>query len=83
VGSLAGSPDLQARARQNVVFELGYFVGVLGRSNVCSLYEPEVELPSDFQGVVYVELDPGGAWESKLLLELRGAGFTYNLNKLV
>ena len=39
------------RARQNVIFELGFFVGKLGRKNVCALYEDGVEIPSDFQGV--------------------------------
>ena len=38
------------RARQNVVFELGFFIGKLGRERVCALYEQGVELPSDYRG---------------------------------
>jgi predicted nucleotide-binding protein len=38
---------LQPRARQNVVFEMGLFIGLLGRDKVCAIYEPGVELPSD------------------------------------
>ncbi|MCR6706493.1 MAG: nucleotide-binding protein [Cellulomonas sp.] len=44
----------QARARQNVVFEAGYFAGRLGRGNVVLLHGAGVELPSDLAGVVYV-----------------------------
>jgi predicted nucleotide-binding protein len=75
-------PDLQPRARQNVVFELGFFAGSLGRSHVAVLYEAGVELPSDFKGVVYIPLDEGGTWRFQLLTELRGAGLTYDLNRI-
>lgn len=70
------------RARQNVIFELGYFVGKLGRSRVAVLYEPGVELPSDYHGVTYTELDPSGRWAFELLRELRSAGLSFDLNKL-
>jgi predicted nucleotide-binding protein len=59
------------RARENVVAELGYFTAKLGRKRVIVLYEPGVEWPSDFTGVIYTELDSGGAWKSKLEAELR------------
>lgn len=75
-------PELQPRARQNVVFELGFFIGSLGRSHVTVLYEEGVELPSDFKGVVYIPHDDGGAWRYRLLAELRGSGLTYDLNKI-
>jgi predicted nucleotide-binding protein len=42
------------RARQNVVMELGYFIGKLGRSKVCCLYKGDIELPSDMQGICYL-----------------------------
>ena len=42
--------------------DLGSFLGKLGRRQVCVLHEPGVEIPSDDDGVVYVALDPGGAW---------------------
>ena len=44
-------PVLNPRGRQNVVFELGFFVGRLGRSRAVVLYEEGVELPSDFKGL--------------------------------
>lgn len=86
-GDDLGSPStdpkrLQPRARQNVVFELGYFIGALGRSHVTVLYEDGVELPSDYNGVVYISL-ADETWRFKLLQELRDAGFEYDLNKLI
>jgi predicted nucleotide-binding protein len=76
-----GELGLHPRARQNVVFELGFFVGRLGRARVTVLYEEPVELPSDFRGVVYISLDDD-SWRYKLLKELRDAGLTYDLNKI-
>jgi predicted nucleotide-binding protein len=62
---------------------LGYFVGKLGRSRVCALYKPDVEIPSDIQGVVYVELDPHGAWRTKLAQELSSARMPIDLEALL
>jgi predicted nucleotide-binding protein len=45
----------ESRARQNVVFEFGYFVGRLSRKNVCCLYTGGVTLPSDVHGILYKE----------------------------
>ena len=47
-------PNLQYRARQNVIFELGFFYGKLGRSNVCCLLKQSVEKPSDLDGIAYI-----------------------------
>lgn len=69
VGGSSNS-DLRPRARQNVVFEMGFFYGRLGRDRVAVLFEPGVEKPSDIDGVVYVELDSAGAWRTKLPQEL-------------
>jgi predicted nucleotide-binding protein len=61
--------DLRPRARQNVVFEMGFFYGRLGRERVAVLYEPTVEKPSDIDGIVYIPLDQAGAWKTALLAE--------------
>lgn len=74
-------PDLRRRGRQNVVFELGFFVGRLGRARVTVLYEEGIELPSDFKGVVYIPIGDD-SWRYKLLQELRGAGLDFDLNKI-
>lgn len=76
----SGDPAL--RARQNVVLELGYFLGKLGRARVCALYEAGVEIPSDYQGVLFVELDKSDRWRFDLVRELRGAGFEVDANRI-
>lgn len=81
--SKASSVNLQPRARQNVVLELGYFLGRLGRSRVCALHKHGLELPSDYQGVAYVEMDAAGAWKSKLAQELIEAKISIDLAGLV
>lgn len=73
---------LRPRARQNVIFELGYFIGKLGRNRVCALYEESVELPSDYFGVLYIPIDKAGGWKHKLVRELSEAGFAVDLNKV-
>ena len=45
------------RARPNVIFEFGYFVGKLGRSRVCCLYTGDISLPSDVSGMIYKRYD--------------------------
>ena len=69
------------RSRQNVVLELGYFVGVLGRDRVCALRRGEVEIPSDFTGVVYVPFDESDGWKQALGRELEAAGFEVDWKK--
>jgi predicted nucleotide-binding protein len=71
------------RARQNVVLELGYFVGRLGRDRVCALKRGEVEIPSDFGGVVYEPFDDAGGWRQALGRELQDAGFAIDWNKFM
>ena len=73
-----GSP--MPRARQNVVLELGYFIARLGRKHVCALKRGDLELPSDFAGVVYETFDAAGAWKTALGRELQEAGFAIDWN---
>lgn len=84
VGSLVSAPSsLKSRARQNVVFEFGLFVGILGRKKVCALYKGDVELPSDYQGVLYVPMDDAGGWKLLLAREMRHAGLDVDMNRAV
>jgi predicted nucleotide-binding protein len=82
VGRAKDQADLKARARQNVWFELGFFVGKLGRDHVCALYKGPLEIPSDIQGVIYTPMDDAGAWRVSLANELHAAGIEIDLNKL-
>ncbi len=80
-GAGASAPDhLKSRARQNVILELGFFVGKLTRKHVCALYKGSLELPSDYLGVGFVALDDSGGWRLQLAKELRGAGFSVDMN---
>ena len=72
----------QARARQNVVLELGYFIGRLGRDRTCALLKGGVEIPSDYYGVLYIEMDEAGAWKTHLIRELKEAGFDIDANRM-
>ena len=84
VGAQLSEKDkLRPRARQNVVFELGYFIAKLGRQRVRALYAEGVELPSDYQGVLYTQLDKPGAWKLELAREIKAAGINVDLNKIV
>lgn len=73
IGAAKSSPsDLQPRARQNVVFEMGFFVGSLTRSRVITINDG-VETPSDVAGLVYIPRDAPN-WYEKLRKELVAAG---------
>jgi predicted nucleotide-binding protein len=84
----ADNPDavvgaLESRARQNVIFELGFFFGKLGRKRVCALLAEGIKGPSDIDGVVYVPMDENGAWQMLLAREMRHAGLNIDLNDAV
>jgi len=70
----------QLRARQNVIFELGYFIGRIGRNRVCALYNPGVEIPSNYSGVLYIQLDEQGGWRLSLAKEMKAAGLPIDMN---
>ena len=82
LGKAIDESDLQNRARQNVIFELGYFIGKLGRAKVCALYEEGVELPSDYEGIVYIPLDSAEKWRFELVKELKASGYGIDANKI-
>lgn len=71
--------NIEPRARPNVIFEFGYFVGKLGRKRVCCLYKGSVKLPSDINGLLYKpftqSIEESGYG---IIKELKAAG--YNLN---
>jgi predicted nucleotide-binding protein len=82
-GGVIEISKLRPRARQNVIMELGYFMGRLGRDRVCALHKGDVELPSDYQGVIYVAMDDAGAWRTKLAQELVQAKIRIDLEGLL
>lgn len=81
--SITDKDNLKPRARQNVLLELGYMAAKLGRDHVCALKKGDVEIPSDLLGVVYIELDPAGAWRLKVGKELKVVGLSVDLNNAI
>lgn len=81
-GALEGEKT-QPRARQNVIFELGFFIGRIGRERVCALTKGEVEIPSDYSGVLYIPLDDPGGWKLQLYKELKDTGYDIDANRVV
>jgi predicted nucleotide-binding protein len=84
VGALATEADnLKPRMRQNVVLELGYFAGKVGRKRVCALVKGDIETPSDYDGVIYIDIDDGVGWKLELARELNAAGLTIDMDGLL
>jgi hypothetical protein len=82
-GREKGSENSKPRARQNVVFEHGLFMGKLGSERVCVLRKGEVEKPSDDQGILYIEVKDGSnEWKHEVAKELKNAGYDVDLNKI-
>lgn len=79
IGNKAEEENMNPRARQNVVFETGYFMGKLGRNRIVILANEGVELPSDLSGVVYTNKN---YWQIETLKELKAMGFNIDFNKL-
>ncbi len=70
------------RARQNVILELGFFIGKLGRDHVAAVVVEPVETPSDVEGVLYIRYDAIGGWKGQLAREIKAAGLPVDLNRL-
>lgn len=73
---------LNYRARQNVILELGYFIGLLGRERVAALHKGDLELPSDYHGVLFISAESGD-WRLPLAKELKVAGLEVDLNDAI
>jgi predicted nucleotide-binding protein len=77
--------EQKLRARQNAIFELGFFIGKLRREQVFVLYRPDnnFEFPSDYYGEAYSIYDnPTGQWRLDLIQELQENGYPVDANKL-
>lgn len=80
--TISNKKNLNFRARQNVIFELGYFFGKLGRKNVCALLNGDIERPSDYDGIIYIGFDNNDGWKMLLAKELKQAGLEFDGNKI-
>lgn len=84
MGYVGGSnpKDAKPRARQNVILELGFFLGKLDRENVVTLHKGDTEIPSDFSGVLFKPYVSGGDWPYRLTRELRESGYEVSADDL-
>lgn len=83
IGKAHAADEFLPRARQNVILELGYFMGKIGRERVCALKTDDLEIPSDYIGVVWTNLDSAGAWKFLLAKELKEVGYDIDISKLL
>ncbi|QSX28541.1 nucleotide-binding protein [Shewanella cyperi] len=72
--------NTEFRARPNVIFEFGYFVGKLGRSRVCCLHKGNVVVPSDLSGLIYKKVDNSIDPQAYAIIkELKAAGYKISM----
>ena len=81
-GGKKGFPS-NPRARQNVILELGYFHRKTGARAGLRLERGDIEIPSDFGGIVYSQFDDAGGWRQALANELQAAGYNVDWNRLM
>lgn len=71
---------IEYRARPNVIFEFGYFVGKLGRNRVCCLYKGNVTVPSDLSGLIYKKIEESIDPQAySIIKELKAAGYNISM----
>ena len=75
VGKAKDECDCKPRARQNVVFEAGYFIGKLSPDRVILLHEESVEIPGDLGGCIYIATT--GQWKDDIRKEFDEKNITY------
>ena len=71
------------RARQNVILEMGYFIGLIGKERVRLLVKGDIDIPSDLYGILYEKYDEAGAWKAKLAKELIAGGIFVDLPAII
>jgi len=75
------SNALEHRARQNVIFEFGFFFGKLGRKKVCALHEEGVDVPSDVKGIIYISFKDN--WKFSVARELKSSGINIKADNIL
>jgi len=85
--ALLSPDDIQAdgtfRARQNVILEIGYFMGKLGRERLRLLVKENVVIPTDLQGILYDNYNSSGTWQIKLLREMKDVGIPIDIDSVI
>jgi predicted nucleotide-binding protein len=76
------SDEAKSQAKQNIIFELGYLLGRLGKQNVVAIYrkKKDFETPNDINEILWIEYKTG--WYFELIKQLQAANFDVDANKL-
>jgi len=82
IASLNSSNEIELRARQNVVFEHGYFLGKLGIPRVCIIITDTLTNPSDINGIGYIDFKLND-WQNRIIREMKSAGLPVDANKIL
>jgi predicted nucleotide-binding protein len=78
-----GPDKAQARARQNVVREMGMLIPAVGRARVAILKKSALEIPSNAQGILYLAFsDHVKEVVPKLVDRLQSAGFALEASRI-
>lgn len=79
------STKRKLRPRQDVVFELGFLLGKLGRNNVL-VFQRECqnfEVPTDFEGMKVTAFDDQDSWKLALIRELSNCGLAVDGDRIL
>jgi predicted nucleotide-binding protein len=79
------TPKRKLRPRQDVIFELGFLLGKLGKSNVLVFFREcaNFEIPTDFEGIKVTAFDDRDSWRLALLRELTNCGYNVDADRIL
>jgi predicted nucleotide-binding protein len=73
------------RPRQDVIFQLGFLLGKIGKGNVLVLFREcaNFEIPTDFEGMKVAAFDDRDSWKLALIRELSNSGLVVDGDRLL
>jgi predicted nucleotide-binding protein len=73
------------RPRQEVVFELGFLLGKLGKASVLVFFRESAnfEIPTDFGGIKVTAFDDRDSWKLALIRELTNCGYSVDPHRIL
>jgi predicted nucleotide-binding protein len=73
------------RPKQDVVFELGFLLGSLGKGNVLVFFREcaNFEIPVDFEGIKVTAFDDRDSWKLALIRELSNCGLVVDCDRIL
>ncbi|MDY7093442.1 MAG: nucleotide-binding protein [Acidobacteriota bacterium] len=71
----ASSKGTVRRPDPQLIFQLGYLVGKLGRRFVSVIHEEDLDVPAELSSLLAIPLDQIGMWKYGLIRDLEAAGF--------